>query len=111
MSRKKKTPPFLIELIRRHEELVEWIEQCMHTKTTTPIECQANVIQEQTTDHMLGRINGAIATLEDALHAYGCYRGFRYVARPVMVDGQPMREFVGLDDPRFKEYRRRYMVG
>jgi hypothetical protein len=110
MSRKKKTPAFIIDLITRHMDHVEWLEEAMGVKLRVPVENQAQHIQERSVDNLLGKIDGMIACLEDALHAYGCYAGFRYVARSAHLEGTQFWEPVGLVDPRFKEYRRQYLV-
>jgi hypothetical protein len=111
MSRKKKTPAFLVELIERCRGQIEWIEEMLDTKTRVPVENQADHVRTNTVEHFMGRMIAINATLEDALHAYGCYRGFMYTARPVTVDGKPVREFIGLADPRFHEQRRQYLIG
>lgn len=108
MSRKKKTPPFLIDLIARHQDHVEWLEEAIDIKSRVPVENQAEHIQNRSVDNILGKIDGMIACLEDALHAYGCYAGYHYTARPTNINGTMYHQWVTATDPRFKEYRRIY---
>lgn len=111
MSRKKRTPPFIVELIERCRVMIEHYEELLDTKARVPVENQADHVRTNTVEHFEGRMIATNATLEDALHACGCYRGFVYVSRPVMVAGEPMREFIGPTDPRFHEQRRHYLIG
>lgn len=119
MGRTKKTPPHIIDMLQRHLDQVEWIEEGMDVKQRVPVENQAEHIRSKSVEFMLGKIEGLNSMIEglnsmieDALHAYGCYAGYSHRARPTTLPGttEKFREWVGLADPRFTEYRRVYNV-
>lgn len=111
MSRKKKTPDHIVNMLQRHADNVEHHEEMIQVKLTVPIENQAQHVRQNTVEQMIGRIEGMNTMVEEALHAYGCYRGFTYRARPKTIDGTTVRVFVGPNHPEFKEYRRTYHIG
>jgi hypothetical protein len=112
MSQNKKTPKHLIDLLERHEHAVQWTNEVLAAKAL-PLENQAELVQQHTSEYWIARQEGFNDAVEHALMTYGCYAGFGYLAaKPQFVEGTTEKFIptIGIDDPDFQEWRRRYFA-
>lgn len=128
MARKRKTPPELAQvLMKRHEELLDHLEEMLRVKHEVPVENQASHIRDRTEAEMIARMDGYNACLEDVMRAFNCYAGFSY-AGPTRIDpatGYKSRSLFDSTEaaeadsyyktditkaPRFAEWRRLYFT-
>jgi hypothetical protein len=110
MSQNKKTPKHLIGLINRHKSQTEFTDEILWAKTL-PLENQTSVTQQNGEDWWIGRQVGLNQMIDDALYEYGCYAGFRYIAKSFTeIEGKRMRLPIGLDHPEYKEWRVEYLI-
>lgn len=115
MAQKCKTPARLVEMIRWHNENIDWISEVLHVKACAALENQAMHVRDNSVEHWEGRAIGMSAMLEAALFAANCHAGFIYVGTKqlhTLADGTSARLVVqvGLDNPDFREWRRHYCV-
>jgi len=115
MARKCKTPDKILELIKRHEAHIAYVDEMIRVKTTVPVENQAEHIRSKSIDYMEGLAVGANQMLENALFEYNCYAGFCYRGVPVTHRDEGggtylVAPYVGPDNPDFKEWRRQYFT-
>jgi len=110
MSQNKKTPKHLIDLIQRHLNQSSFTDEVLRAKKL-PLENQADMVKMNSEDWWIGRQVGLNQMLDDALCAYGCYNGFRYIAETVTtIESKRMRLPIGPDHPEYKEWRVEYYV-
>ena len=111
MSQKKNTPKHLVELIERHANYVDHVEERIRVKATVPVENQADHIRNGNPDLWIGRAEGFWVALEAALMAYGCYAGYMNVGfKKRHADGSTSRESVGPDHPEYRDWARVYFT-
>lgn len=108
MTRKKKTPPFMIEMLKRHAAGMDWVDEMIRVKMTVPVDSQANHIKDHDIDYFVGLADGQNAMMENALHSYGCYAGFQNVGPKVTTDGVEYRPWVGSAHSDYRGWRRVY---
>lgn len=106
MSQRKKTPKYLVELIHRHMDFVDYADERIRVKTTIPAENQADHIKRISVAEIEAQATGAWVMLESALMAYGCYAGFMYVG----LKHDNSWRGVKPDDNEFAEWRRHYFT-
>jgi predicted naringenin-chalcone synthase len=112
MAQKKKTPKHLLDLLQRHEHSVQWTNEVLAAKQL-PLENQAELVQKHSSEYWIARQVGFNEAIEHALLSYGCYAGFAYLAaRPKFIEGTTEKfvPTVGIDDPDFQEWRRKYFT-
>lgn len=97
----RKTTKAALVALERFRNQINYLEEVIRVKTTVPIENQAAHVQEKSLDYWYGRIDGAVAQVEDALFDNNCYHGFHYVAKDWST-------WTGPNSPEFAEYRRQY---
>lgn len=108
MARTKQTPPHLAALLDRHRDTLNWIDEVLATKQRVPVENQADHVRRPV-EYWEGIAYGANLTIENALHTYGCYRGFTYVGEQRTLAGdKKYNPGVNLAHPEFREWRRCY---
>ena len=85
-------------------------EDILRIKEHVAIDCQADHVRSRSVDYWMGRIEGAIAAVEEVLFDTNCYHGFKYVDH-AGNDLQWFGKFDRVTDhPDFKEWRRHYFI-
>lgn len=113
----RKTPKHVLELLKRHENLIQYITECIRAKTTVPVENQAPHIRDNSVEGWVGMASGCNAMLEESLSIAGCYAGFCYLAAaPIYTDGggkyvpSTNPPSTNPNNPDFAEWRRQYFA-
>ena len=104
----RKTNKAALVALDRFENQLKHFEEILRIKREVPVENQAAHVRDRGEDYWLGRIEGAVAQVEDALFDNKCYHGFMYIdskGMPLTLNGQHITEH-----PEFKEWRRRYFT-
>ena len=104
----RKTNKAAMVALDRFENQLKHFEEILRIKREVPVENQAAHVRDRGEDYWLGRIEGAVAQVEDALFDNKCYHGFMYIdskGMPLSLNGQRITEH-----PEFKEWRRRYFT-
>ena len=107
---KRKTPAKVVNLISRHLDTMDYIDECIRVKTTVPVENQGWHIQRTSVERMIGMADGANQMIEVTLFEHGCYAGYKNIGEKKTINGCSFREWAKLDDPNFADWRREYLT-
>ncbi len=105
----RKTNKAAMVALDRFENQLKHFEEILRIKREVPVENQAAHVRDRGEDYWLGRIEGAVAQVEDALFDNKCYHGFGYIDSKgnwLTMDG--LNRIT--EHPEFKEWRRRYFT-
>ncbi len=78
----RKTPKAVLELIRRHSDRQDWIQEQIDVRNNPNIP-RENIIYmpEQGVSYFEGLAAGHNQMLEESLHIHNCYHGYNIVGR------------------------------
>lgn len=119
----RKTPKNVIELIRRHSERQDWIQEQIDVRNNPNIPPENITFKpEQGVSYFEGLADGHNQMLEEVLHVHNCYHGYNTVGRwenipnqdPATQAAQPFikrRDIGGQVKPEQKaDWRRMYYI-
>lgn len=119
MSRRRKTPEYIVQLFVRQQQRLDWVDEVLRVKRTVPPDSQADHIKAHPESYWIDMMVGYNCAIEDVMHEYGCYHGFGYVGLRGKVqqgeslfgsDPETARPRVGVNHPDFAEWRRFYFA-
>ena len=105
----RKTNKAALVALDRFENQLKHFEEILRIKREVPVKNQAAHVRDRSEDYWLGRIEGVVAQVEDALFDNKCYHGFGYIDSKgnwLTMDG--LNRIT--EHPEFKEWRRRYFT-
>lgn len=103
-----RTPAKVVELLSRHQQQMDHVEEVLRVKRTVPLENQAEHVKSRSEDYWIGIAHGASNMLESVLHEYKCYAGFHHVGPKTTLDGEPFHPWVNMGHPDYTSWRVSY---
>ena len=112
MRRKRKTPPLILDMMKRQQVLMRHVDEVLRVKRTVPLENQMTHVREKSEDYWIGLADGHNTMLENMMLEYNCYAGFQNQGcTPVVLEsGDSFYPWVDRDDPEYAGWRRVYFA-
>lgn len=103
---KRKTPAFMIELIKRHIDMMNYVDELIDGQYS-----HLNSMKDKPKEYFIGLADGANAMLESALHSYGCYAGFQNVGKKAYSEsGAAYNPWTKPGNGDYQGWRRQYLT-
>lgn len=111
MSKVKKKPQYVVDMLAAHQESITWWGSLLHQKRDPAVAPHmAPIYQEMSEDLLIGMMEGSNVMVEKLLHATGTYNGYglRHLTNQPFTDEEfvkPYAEKIWVTDKAVNQMR------